>query len=64
MKNVITRFGGSISTLISIKYTFKTEDVSQEEFLEDLGLLIIKKTITYPISGEYVAQTFNFLSLS
>jgi len=36
--------------------------VSQEEFLEDLSLLIVKNT--YLICGKYVAQMFNFLSLS
>jgi hypothetical protein len=34
-------FGGSIS----LKDSFKKEDVPQKEFLEDLGLLIFKKNL-------------------
>jgi hypothetical protein len=32
-------FGGSISKFLFVKDTFKKEDVSHKEFLEDLGLL-------------------------
>jgi len=38
-------FGGSISKFLFVKDTFKKEDVSQKEFLEDRGLLIVKNNL-------------------
>jgi hypothetical protein len=36
---------GSISKFDFVKDTFKKEDVSQKEFLEHLGLLIVKNNL-------------------
>jgi hypothetical protein len=38
-------FGGSIFKFFSIKNSFKKEDVSWKEFLEDLGLSIVKNNL-------------------
>jgi hypothetical protein len=36
---------GSISEFFFVKNTFEKEDVPQKEFLEDLGLLIVKNNL-------------------
>ncbi len=44
-KKIMIMFGGSISKFFFVKDSFKKEDVPQKEFLEDLGLLIIKNNL-------------------
>ncbi len=44
-KKIVIIFGGSISKFFSVKDSFEREDVPQKEFLQDLGLLIIKKNL-------------------
>ncbi len=39
------RTNPSISKFFFVKDTFNKEDVSQKEYLEDLGLLIVKKNL-------------------
>ncbi len=44
-KKIMNPSGGSISNFFLVKDTLKKKDVSQKEFLEDLGLLIVKNNL-------------------
>jgi hypothetical protein len=44
-KKIMNPFGGSIFNFFLVKDTLKKKDVSQKEFLEDLGFLIVKNNL-------------------
>ncbi len=47
-----------------VKDSFQKEDVSQKEFLEEFGLLFVKKKITNLVCGKYLPKTFGFAFMS
>ncbi len=46
---------GNLFQKIVTKDFFKSDDVQQKQFLEDLGHLIIKKQLANPICGKCLA---------
>ncbi len=54
---------GQISKNISVKDSFKKEDMPQKEFLKDLGLML-RTICTNSICGKCLVKTFDFALMS